>query len=89
MLDLRTSKKTLATGLVLAVLVGTLLVLNPDRSAMHAVIVQGQDLNTIKAAVQAVGGEVTHELGIINAVGANSFDHIAALFPGFLASSLY
>ena len=33
-------------------------------------IVQGQDTATVAAAVQAVGGEITHELGIIHAVGA-------------------
>ena len=38
--------------------------------AMTAVLVQGSDVTTVAAAVRAVGGEVTHELGIINAVGA-------------------
>ena len=35
-----------------------------------AVIVQGADLASVAAAVRAVGGEITHELGIIDAVGA-------------------
>ncbi len=36
-----------------------------------SVIVQGDDLDAVKAAVLDVGGEITHELGIINSVGAN------------------
>lgn len=43
--------------------------LQNDESAA-AVIVQGRDLTTVKNLVQQVGGEVTHDLGIINAVGA-------------------
>lgn len=35
-----------------------------------AVLVQGSDTAALAAAVRAVGGEITHELGIINAVGA-------------------
>ena len=35
-----------------------------------SVLVQGPDLETVAAAVRAVGGEITHELAIINAVGA-------------------
>ncbi len=35
-----------------------------------AVLVQGSNLDAVVAAVCAVGGEITHELGIINAVGA-------------------
>lgn len=35
-----------------------------------AVLVQGKDLASAAAAVRAVGGEITHELGIIDAVGA-------------------
>jgi hypothetical protein len=42
----------------------------PGLSETESVIVQGPDLATAKAAVLDVGGEVTHELGIINAVGA-------------------
>ncbi|HLE26867.1 MAG TPA: hypothetical protein VI793_02030, partial [Anaerolineales bacterium] len=34
------------------------------------VIVQGYDVATVKALVHAVGGVITHELGLINAVGA-------------------
>ena len=33
-------------------------------------IVQGQDMDSVTAAVRAVGGTITHELGVINAVGA-------------------
>ena len=35
-----------------------------------SVLVQGSNVSSVAAAVRAVGGEVTHELGIINAVGA-------------------
>ncbi len=36
-----------------------------------SMIVQGSDLVTVSAIVRGVGGEITHELGVINAVGAN------------------
>ena len=39
-------------------------------SPLLKLIVQADDTATAAAAVRAVGGEVTHELGIINAVGA-------------------
>ena len=35
-----------------------------------AVIVQARDMAAATAAVGSVGGEITHELGIIDAVGA-------------------
>jgi hypothetical protein len=35
-----------------------------------AFVVQGQDMESVAQAVLRVGGEITHELGIINAVGA-------------------
>ena len=35
-----------------------------------AFIVQGSDVETVAALVESVGGVVTHELGIIRAVGA-------------------
>ena len=38
--------------------------------SLQAGIVQGKDLASVTTAVLAAGGEVTHELGIINAVGA-------------------
>ena len=38
--------------------------------SVSSVLVQGSDVATVAAAVRAVGGEVTHKLGIINAVGA-------------------
>ena len=40
------------------------------RLGARAVIVQGRDLASVAALVRAVGGSVTHELGVINAVGA-------------------
>ena len=41
-----------------------------DQDTTASVLVQGSDVGTVAAAVRTVGGEVTHELGIINAVGA-------------------
>ena len=43
---------------------------DPTSESTVAVLVQGSDLAAVAEAVRAVGGEVTHELGIINAVGA-------------------
>ena len=60
----------LTIAMVFGILACAVLVMNPDRSTSQTYIVQGQDLNTIKVAVQAVGGEITHELSIINSVGA-------------------
>ena len=42
----------------------------PPDTEMRSMIVQGRDVATVKSAVAAVGGEITHELGIIRAVGA-------------------
>ena len=64
----------LTTGMVFGILACAALVINHDRPITQSYIVQGQDLSTIKAAVEAVGGEITHELGIINAVGARLSD---------------
>ena len=64
----RLSRWTLAAALA----AGLCMILAPmelDSEATSA-IVQGPDLTRARAAVLAVGGTVTHELGIINAVGA-------------------
>jgi serine protease AprX len=42
----------------------------PRRERPRPVIVQGHDLASVSSLVRAVGGTVTHELGVINAVGA-------------------
>ncbi len=42
----------------------------PADESPAAMLVQGSDLDAVIAAVCAVGGEITHELGIIDAVGA-------------------
>ncbi len=47
----------------------------PSREAtleepLQAVIVQGEDLDVLRAVVTAAGGTVTHDLAIIDAVGA-------------------
>ena len=43
---------------------------DPASEPTTSVLVQGNNVTSVAAAVRAVGGEVTHELGIINAVGA-------------------
>jgi hypothetical protein len=58
----------LLVGLLLAPAGEMVLAKGPP--AMVEVIVQGQDMSRAAAAAQAHGGEVTHKLGIINAVGA-------------------
>ena len=53
-------------GLVSAAVVMAMAGSEPEQ----AHIVQGQDLAAARAAVIAAGGDITHELGIIRAVGA-------------------
>ena len=43
---------------------------DPASEPTISVLVQGSNGTSVAAAVRAVGGEVTHELGIIDAVGA-------------------
>ena len=42
----------------------------PVQEQQASYIIQGKDLITVTNAVRSVGGEITHELGIIRAVGA-------------------
>ena len=56
--------------LAMTLLVSTSSITGSVRAETVAYIVQADDLATAKTAVAAVGGTVTHELGIINAVGA-------------------
>ncbi|MDE0829413.1 MAG: hypothetical protein OSB03_09445 [Vicinamibacterales bacterium] len=42
----------------------------PAEEPREAVLIQGPNLDAVIEAVCAVGGEITHQLGIINAVGA-------------------
>lgn len=42
----------------------------PAEEPREAVLIQGSDLDDVIEAVCAAGGEITHQLGIINAVGA-------------------
>ena len=42
----------------------------------HSVIVQGTNLAVVKSAVEAsIGGEITHEQGVIDAVGVKLSQH--------------
>ncbi len=45
--------------------------MNNEAPMVSSVILQGDDTAAVAAAVEKVGGEVTHELGIINAVVAD------------------
>lgn len=59
----------LTLGMAVGILVCAALVIYQDRFTTQTYIVQGHDLTTLQAALDAVGGEVTHKLGIINALG--------------------
>ena len=62
---------TSLTLLVIAFVVGILLLIDtPADETTTSVIVKGKDLAAARAAVVSVGGEITHELGIIRSVGA-------------------
>lgn len=52
-------------GLALSVLL-----LSPGPRDIRPVIVQGESIGAVTRAIAAVGGEVTHDLHIVNAVGA-------------------
>lgn len=70
MLESKFKRTALVTGLGMALLGTAALIQIPGQSESGSVIIQGSDLPGVTAAVQSVGGEITHELGIINAVGS-------------------
>ena len=47
----------------------------PGPAETQALIIQGSDFAAVRSAVAAVGGEITHELDIIDAVGARLTAH--------------
>lgn len=57
---------TLGIGLLSAAILTNL----PGAAPTASYIVQGKSLADARAAVEALGGEITHELGVIRAVGA-------------------
>ena len=59
-----------ATVAVLATALAVVALLWPVSPEATSVLVQGRDVAVVAAAVQAAGGTVTHELGIIDAVAA-------------------
>lgn len=61
---------TLVAGLVAAALLPGLPGETPDLASSASYIVQGESLADVRSAVEAAGGEITHELGVIRAVGA-------------------
>jgi len=80
----------LTTGMIFALVAYAALVAPPDRLATQTYIVQGQDLNALKAAVATAGGEITHSLGIIRAVGARlTSDQVAQLRQSGLVTRIY
>ena len=44
---------------------------NPDGETLSSYIVQGEDLSKVRARIHDLGGEVTHQLQLIEAVAAN------------------
>ena len=70
MLTSKFKRTVLVTGLAMALIGAAAMVRFPGETATHSMIVQGSDLAAVRSAVVAVGGEITHELGIIDAVGA-------------------
>ena len=54
----------------------------PNAAPTESYIVQGHELTAVAAAVRAAGGEITHELGIIDAVGARADRGAAARLAG-------
>ncbi|MGD2176735.1 MAG: hypothetical protein PVG71_02825, partial [Anaerolineae bacterium] len=72
---LRTILKVPIFRLMMALILMSLLAAPPTMTLpadgpMVEMIVQGSDVATVAALVEGIGGEVTHELGIIDAVGA-------------------
>jgi len=61
---------TRLTIVAVAMIVLTLATSDAGRMTSASVIVQGTDMASAAQAVRQIGGEVTRELGIINAVGA-------------------
>ena len=63
----------IGSGLVIAAVAAAALLFFSTSPAEETVsiIVKGKDLAAARAAVVSVGGEITHELGIIRSVGAN------------------
>ncbi len=61
---------TRLTIVAVAMIVLTLATSDAERMTSASVIVQGTDMASAAQAVRQIGGEVTRELGIINAVGA-------------------
>jgi subtilisin family serine protease len=76
-------------GLVLSLALTPLGAAGPA-APMLDVIVQAQDMPTAAGLVQQVGGTVTHELGIINAVGAQmSSNQLITLRNQGVAARIY
>jgi hypothetical protein len=59
----------MALGMLLASFGTSANPLGGTEGDMQSLIVQGADRASVKAAVEAVGGQLTHELGVINAFG--------------------
>ena len=64
------SKIGLAIGVLLGALGTSATLLAADASGLQSVIIQGPDVGSVTSAVESVGGQLTQELGFIQAVGA-------------------
>ena len=68
---MNTKLVTIFTLLVMAAVIGIGLLIDwPADTSTTSVIVQGNDFEAAAEAVRSVGGEITHELGVIRSVGA-------------------
>ena len=84
------TRAAFAATLVAVFMVTATLVQSPDHTEKHSFIVQGQDLQAVQAAVATAGGEITHSLGIIRAVGARlSADQVAQLRQSGVVTRIY
>ena len=68
MINSKQKHRILAVTVGLVILSSVAILQIPNKTELKSLIVQGTDIASVKVAVSSVGGEITHELGIINAV---------------------
>ena len=71
MINSKQKHRILAVTVGLVILSSVAILQIPNKTELKSLIVQGTDIASVKVAVSSVGGEITHELGIINAVSAH------------------
>jgi len=67
----KTMKKAIAAAAITLGITASVPLLSPGPRDVRPLIVQGESIEAVTRAIAAVGGEITHDLHIINAVGAN------------------